>query len=1087
MGLLKNIAKFTRSASLIGVAAAFAACADNGVLAPDSFKPSGEVVALNASATWLAPLGNGVANPATFDAQSITSVEVCAWVANACSGAPVATFARTPVSGQLPLTANTVAGRYEAKLNLLDTRFLTRKTYKIRVLRSAEQADSILVDIIRGRWALTRTDGTVAPLVAASELNIQFHVAVPPPQVKINEVESNGGTPGDWVELYNAGSTAADISGFVFMDNDDAHTYAIPAGTIIPAGGYYVLEEAAFGFGLGGNETARLYLPGGALLDSYSWLTHAPTTYGRCPNGAGDFVTMSTVTKGTVNDCSIPNTVRINEIESSGGEPGDWIELYNSGAIAVNVGGFVVKDNNDASNYTIPAGTIINPGAYLVLEESQFVFGLGASDAVRLYGPMGDLRDSYTWTSHAPTTYGRCPNGGGAFATMSAVTKGAANSCAVVTTLKINEAESNGGVPGDWVELINTGSTPLDISGFVFKDNDDAHIYSIPANTVIAAGGFFVLDEAQFVFGLGADETVRIFDQGGVLVDSYAWTAHAPTTYGRCPDGTGAFAVMTTVTKGAANDCGAPNTVKINEVESSGGTPGDWTELYNTGALPVDISGYQFIDNDTTHTRYVVPAATVIAAGGYYIIEEAAQGFGLGGADGVRLYDKSGQLRDTYDWTAHASTTYGRCPNGTGAFTTTTSVTKGAANDCSAASPIKINEAESNGGTPGDWVELFNTSASAVNISGFIFRDNDDAHTYVIPAGTTIAAGGYYVLEEAVFGFGLGGAESVRLYNASDALIDSYTWAAHATTTYGRCPNGTGAFVTMNTVTKGTVNDCGVTPPTGPVPQAWPGLDNVTTVDVQGTFSSNLSGLVYEAGAGPGGTDVLWAARNGPGSIYRMIFNGTNWVPDANNGWANGKLTKYTDGNGEPDTENLAYTTGSSAGMYIASERNNQASGVSRPSILRYDVTGSGTTLVATHEWVLTADLPTVGANAGLEAITWIPDSYLVSQGFYDVAKSKLYNPADYPNSGGGLFFVGLEGNGVVYVYSLDHSNSTFTRITSFSTGFPAGVMALQFDRELGQLWAVCDDTCEGRSNIYVIDVTPASPTLGRMKLTNVF
>lgn len=139
-------------------------------------------------------------------------------------------------------------------------------------------------------------------------------------------------------------------------------------------------------------------------------------------------------------------------------------------------------------------------------------------------------------------------------------------------------------------------------------------------------------------------------------------------------------------------------------------------------------------------------------------------------------------------------------------------------------------------------------------------------------------------------GFGLGSPDAVRLFDQQGTLVDSYTWTPHATTTYGRCPNGTGAFVTMNTTTKGAANNCGA--PQGPVVELWPGLDNTTPVDVTGTFSSNLSGLSFEAGA----TDVLWAARNGPGSIYRMIFNGSAWVPDANNGWVGGKLTKYTDG-----------------------------------------------------------------------------------------------------------------------------------------------------------------------------------------------
>ena len=148
-----------------------------------------------------------------------------------------------------------------------------------------------------------------------------------------------------------------------------------------------------------------------------------------------------------------------------------------------------------------------------------------------------------------------------------------------------------------------------------------------------------------------------------------------------------------------------------------------------------------------------------------------------------------------------------------------TSVTKGAVNDCTVPSVIKVNEVESSGGVPGDWVELSNTGASSVNVSGCVFKDNDDTHSYVIPAGTTIAPGGYLVLEEAAFGFGLGANESARLFGTGGALLDTYSWTVHATTTYGRCPNGTGTFVTMSTVTKGTVNNCAAVPP-GPVTAA---------------------------------------------------------------------------------------------------------------------------------------------------------------------------------------------------------------------------------------------------------------------------
>jgi len=373
-------------------------------------------------------------------------------------------------------------------------------------------------------------------------------------------------------------------------------------------------------------------------------------------------------------------------------------------------------------------------------------------------------------------------------------------------TIRINEVESSGGTPGDWVELYNPGTSAVSLAGYGFKDNDDTHNYLIPAGTSIAAGGYYLLEEAAFGFGLGTPDSARLYNAAGTLVDAYSWTPHATTTYGRCPNGTGVLVTTTSPTKGAANDC--TNPVRINEVESNLGTPGDWVELYNLGVSSANLAGFAFKDNDDTH-RYVLPTGTTIAAGGYLVLDEAAFGFGLDASDSARLFDTTGAIVDSYTWTTHADTTYGRCPNGTGSFATTANSTKGAANSCTGAPvTVKINEVESDSGTPGDWVEIYNPGTSAANVSGFVFKDNDDTHSYAIPAGTTIPAGGYLVLEEADWGFGLGSLDSARLFDAAGALIDTYSWTSHATTTYGRCPNGTGPFTTTTASTKGTANSC---------------------------------------------------------------------------------------------------------------------------------------------------------------------------------------------------------------------------------------------------------------------------------------
>ena len=83
--------------------------------------------------------------------------------------------------------------------------------------------------------------------------------------------------------------------------------------------------------------------------------------------------------------------------------------------------------------------------------------------------------------------------------------------------LKINEIESSGGAVTDFVELINNGAGPADIGGYVIKDNDDTHSFTVPAGTTIAANGYYVADTdtGATAFGLGAADSARLFEPGG--------------------------------------------------------------------------------------------------------------------------------------------------------------------------------------------------------------------------------------------------------------------------------------------------------------------------------------------------------------------------------------------------------------------------------------------------------------------------------------------------------------------------------------------------------------------------------------------
>jgi hypothetical protein len=133
--------------------------------------------------------------------------------------------------------------------------------------------------------------------------------ALPPLFVKINEIMAGNTTTladadgdyEDWVELYNAGSEVADLTGYTITDVlTNTTKFTIPAGAAIPPGGYLLVwadEEpgqyvpgldvhANFRLSLGGEEFG-LYAPDGTLVDSAAFGPQTnDVSYGRFPDGA---------------------------------------------------------------------------------------------------------------------------------------------------------------------------------------------------------------------------------------------------------------------------------------------------------------------------------------------------------------------------------------------------------------------------------------------------------------------------------------------------------------------------------------------------------------------------------------------------------------------------------------------------------------------------------------------------------------------------------------------------------------------------------------------------------------------------------
>jgi regulation of enolase protein 1 (concanavalin A-like superfamily) len=112
-----------------------------------------------------------------------------------------------------------------------------------------------------------------------------------------------------------------------------------------------------------------------------------------------------------------------------------------------------------------------------------------------------------------------------------------------------------------------------------------------------------------------------------------------------------------------------------------------------------------------------------------------------------------------------------------------------------------------------DWIELYNSSSTAVDLSKWVLKDDDDKHTFMIPDGTVLPANGYIVLCNDVtafrtvypteqialvgnisYGFG-NPSDQVRLYDAAGILVDSVSYDAKAPWPTGA--SGTGRSIEL--------------------------------------------------------------------------------------------------------------------------------------------------------------------------------------------------------------------------------------------------------------------------------------------------
>jgi hypothetical protein len=293
---------------------------------------------------------------------------------------------------------------------------------------------------------------------------------------------------GDWIELYNGYETPLDVSGWRIRDDDDIQSYVLPLHTTIDPGGYLVVARevlaftelfpgvttvvGGFAFGFDGNDAARLYDAAGDLVDIVNydtglyWPSGADGTGSTLglrgtdlDNGTPDNwgVTLPNGTPGAPNTFTEGSLIVINEINYNPSvevPSEDWVELYNTGDEAIDLSGWVLRDDNDDHTFTLPSGTMIDADGYLVLcrdaaafaavfpavgsTVGSFIFGLSNNgDTVRLFDSGGVLVDVVVYDDEYP--WPEASDGDG-------------------STLSLKNPESDNGYFAHWVASTGSGT-----------------------------------------------------------------------------------------------------------------------------------------------------------------------------------------------------------------------------------------------------------------------------------------------------------------------------------------------------------------------------------------------------------------------------------------------------------------------------------------------------------------------------------------------------------------------------------------------------------------------------------------------------
>lgn len=344
--------------------------------------------------------------------------------------------------------------------------------------------------------------------------------------------------------------------------------------------------------------------------------------------------------------CSRRTSVVLSEIHYHPAGPadgmGEFIELYNSSPISVDLSGWKLRGDVD---FDIPNGTRLGGGEFLVIAASPDAF---AGNATPVLGPWsGNLsnnrgtvrirkssggivletnyRDNDRWplaadgAGHslvlANPSFGESRPEAWEASTFAGGSPGTPDpmSDSPLDQIMVSEVLTDG---EGFVELYNAGSLPVDLTGCRLSNDSDFEGYLIPSG-IILPGTYRAFPEANLGFPFEAlgDEIFLRDPDGRVLVARKLRGQENNRSHG----GITRWTELSRPTPGASNAPPFQHPVVINEIHYhplQGGKEAEFVELYNNGPSDVDLSGWTLRDG----IRFTFPENTILAAAEYLVV-----------------------------------------------------------------------------------------------------------------------------------------------------------------------------------------------------------------------------------------------------------------------------------------------------------------------------------------------------------------------------------------------------------------------------------------------------------------------------------